>query len=96
MEFLQEEAELNESLYTETYKDAESQLLNAFSPVRMPEKVLIVDDWSETGAQMRGAISLAEKCGAKVIGVAAVNIDDKVLQDKTLSKYILHYIEHYR
>src|SRR5947199_3629996 len=44
MEFLQEEAELNESLYTETYKNAESQLLNAFSPFRMPEKVLIVDD----------------------------------------------------
>src|SRR5438874_473286 len=44
MEFLQEEAELNESLYTEIYKNAESQLLNAFSPFRMPEKVLIVDD----------------------------------------------------
>src|SRR5438067_10831119 len=44
MEFLQEEAELNESLYTETYKNAESQLLKAFSPFRMPEKVLIVDD----------------------------------------------------
>jgi DNA-binding NtrC family response regulator len=44
MEFLQDEAELNESLYTEIHKNAESQLLNAFSPFRMPEKVLIVDD----------------------------------------------------
>jgi adenine phosphoribosyltransferase len=59
------------------------------------DKVLVIDDWSETGAQLRGAIDLAEKCGAKVVGAAAVNIDDKVLQDARLSKYILHDIEHF-
>jgi adenine phosphoribosyltransferase len=60
------------------------------------DKVLVVDDWSETGGQLRGAIALAERCGAEVIGMAAINIDDAVLQDTRLSPYKLHYIEHYR
>lgn len=60
------------------------------------DSVLIVDDWSETGAQMRGAIALAEQSGATVIGAAAINIDDKVLHNKALSKYLLHYVELYR
>lgn len=60
------------------------------------DKVLIVDDWSETGAQLRGAIALAEQCGTTVIGAAAINMDDKVLQDKALARYLLHSVEMYR
>lgn len=60
------------------------------------DKVLVVDDWSETGGQFRGAIALAEQAGAEVIGAAAINIDDKVLHDPRLSKYILHYVEMYK
>lgn len=60
------------------------------------DRVLIVDDWSETGAQLRGAISLAEKADATVIGAAAINMDDNVLQNERLSKYMLHYVELYR
>ena len=78
------------------YSHTQKTLEIAVGVLSETDKILIVDDWSETGAQLRGAIALAEQCGAKVIGAAAVNIDDKILQDKTISKYILHYIEHYR
>lgn len=60
------------------------------------DRVLVIDDWSETGAQLKGAISLAGQSGAKVIGAAAINMDDKALNDPVLSKYILHYVELYR
>lgn len=60
------------------------------------DRVLIVDDWSETGSQLRGAIALAEQCGSAVIGAAAINMDDKVLQDKKLSQYMLHCVELWR
>jgi adenine phosphoribosyltransferase len=38
-------------------------------------RVLVVDDWVETGAQVRAAISLVEGRGGVVAGVAAINID---------------------
>lgn len=68
----------------------------AVGSVTAADRVLIVDDWSETGGQLRGAISLAEQAGATVIGAAAINMDDKVLNDPTLNKYLLHYVELYR
>ncbi|XP_036381738.1 adenine phosphoribosyltransferase [Megalops cyprinoides] len=39
-------------------------------------RVLIVDQWIETGGTMRAAISLVEKLGATVVGVAAVAIEN--------------------
>jgi adenine phosphoribosyltransferase len=38
-------------------------------------RVLLVDDWVETGAQVRAAISLIERRGGAVAGVASINID---------------------
>lgn len=57
------------------------------------DRVLVVDDWSETGTQLKGAISLAEMAGATVIGAAIIGMEDRVLHDKELSKYILHALE---
>ncbi|XP_038159326.1 adenine phosphoribosyltransferase [Cyprinodon tularosa] len=39
-------------------------------------KVLLVDQWIETGGTMRAAIQLVEKQGATVVGVAAVAIEN--------------------
>jgi adenine phosphoribosyltransferase len=36
------------------------------------ERVLLVDDWIETGSQAMGARKLIEECGATFLGVAAV------------------------
>lgn len=38
--------------------------------------VLLVDEWIETGAQMRAAVELIERQGGIVVGIAAINIDD--------------------
>lgn len=43
-------------------------------------RVLIVDEWIETGAQVSAAITLIEGHGAIVAGIAAINMDDN---DKT-------------
>ncbi|XP_075891896.1 adenine phosphoribosyltransferase [Nelusetta ayraudi] len=39
-------------------------------------KVLLVDQWIETGGTMKAAIQLLEKLGATVVGVAAVAIEN--------------------
>jgi adenine/guanine phosphoribosyltransferase-like PRPP-binding protein len=38
-------------------------------------RVLLVDDWVETGAQARAAISLIEQHGGIVAGVASIQMD---------------------
>jgi adenine phosphoribosyltransferase len=38
-------------------------------------RVLLADEWIETGAQMKAAISLIEGQGGIVIGIVAINID---------------------
>ena len=39
-------------------------------------RVLIVDEWIETGAQVSAAITLIEGQGAVVAGIATINMDD--------------------
>ncbi len=36
------------------------------------DRVLLVDDWLETGSQAAGARALVEQCGAAFLGVAAI------------------------
>jgi adenine phosphoribosyltransferase len=38
-------------------------------------QVLLVDDWIETGAQVGAAIRLIERRGARVVGIAAIHMD---------------------
>ena len=39
-------------------------------------RVLLVDEWIETGAQISAAVSLLESRGAHIAGIAAICIDD--------------------
>ena len=55
-------------------------------------RVLIVDDWIETGAQMRAAIELVEGQGGVVIGVCAFNIDRNDRTRGLLKSYSCHSI----
>jgi adenine phosphoribosyltransferase len=50
-------------------------------------RILLVDEWIETGAQIKAAIALIERQGGILAGIAAINID---INDKTrpiLEKY---------
>ncbi len=39
-------------------------------------RVLVVDEWIETGAQVQAAVALVEGAGSAVAGIAAINMDD--------------------
>ena len=51
------------------------------------KRVLLVDDWIETGSQVRAAINLIERQGGQVVGIAAIHIDHNNKTDLLLKKY---------
>lgn len=59
------------------------------------DRVLVVDDWSETGGQLRAAISLAERLGARVVGAACLHIGRSVCEDPRLAGHRLHSLIQY-
>jgi adenine phosphoribosyltransferase len=50
-------------------------------------RVLIVDEWIETGAQVRAAIALIEGQGGRVAGVATIHLDRGPLTEPLLARY---------
>ena len=50
-------------------------------------RVLIVDEWIETGTQVSAAISLIEGQGAIVSGIATINMDSNEKTNALRSKY---------
>jgi adenine phosphoribosyltransferase len=60
--------------------------------MRMPAfapgtKVLLADQWIETGGTMDGAIRLVERQGGKVVALAAVAIEEKEVTNAYRQKY---------
>lgn len=60
--------------------------------MRMPAfgtgtKVLLADQWVETGGTVDGAIRLVERQGGKVVGIAAVAIEENPTTDAYRAKY---------
>jgi adenine phosphoribosyltransferase len=53
------------------------------------DNLLIVDEWSSTGAQLRASISLLESMGANIVGAACFSMNAKVKEDPFFAKYIL-------
>jgi len=50
-------------------------------------RVLVVDEWIETGAQVSATITLIEGRGAIVAGIATINMDDNKKTRSIASKY---------
>ncbi len=55
--------------------------------LRAGARVLLVDEWVETGAQMWGASALIERQGGIVAGVATINLDDNERTAALRSRY---------
>lgn len=73
----------NQQKNLEVHKDAISK----------GNKILIIDDWVETGNTMKTAINLVEQCGGEVIGVGVL-VDDSSAEIKAfLKKYNYKYLE---
>jgi len=51
------------------------------------DKVLIADDWIETGSQVKAAIKLIEKRGGKVIGITTLAAKEKPSTTILFKKY---------
>lgn len=51
------------------------------------EKILLVDEWSETGAQLKSSISLIEKLGGIIGGICLVGIERNNNTFPLLEKY---------
>ena len=55
-------------------------------------KILLVDEWIETGAQIQAAAGLIEHQGGIVTGIAAINIDSNGKTLPILEKYSCHTV----
>ena len=55
--------------------------------IKKGERILIVDDWIETGAQIRAAIKLVENQGGKVIGVSTLFAEKNNQTKELFSRY---------
>lgn len=55
-------------------------------------RVLVVDEWIETGAQVAAAIKLIEARGGIVVGVAAVNIDRNPRTEALRAQYEVYSV----
>jgi adenine phosphoribosyltransferase len=58
--------------------------------IKPGEKVLVVDEWIETGAQVQAAVDLIEGAGGSVVGIAAINMDDNPIVMRLRQKYKCH------
>ncbi len=67
------------------YSDEVKRLELATDAIQPGERVLLVDDWSETGAQLRAAVKLIERLRGHVIGVALIGYDEEVKKLPELS-----------
>jgi adenine phosphoribosyltransferase len=54
------------------YRGGRQTLRLQRAAVGVGERVLLVDDWIETGSQAAGARTLVQECGARFLGVAAI------------------------
>ena len=77
------------------FSGKEKRLEIARDALTVSDRVLVIDDWSETGGQMRAAIELVERLGATVIGVACLHIAPRVYQDSSRAHYRLHWVIEY-
>ena len=60
--------------------------------IKKGDRVLIIDEWIETGGQMAGVIKLIEKLGGRVVGIGTINADENKGARKLFNKYNLKSI----
>ena len=55
-------------------------------------KVLLVDEWIETGSQVKVAIELIEKQKCEVVGILTINMDENEKTRNLKKKYFVHQV----
>jgi adenine phosphoribosyltransferase len=72
------------------YQGKEKILELRLKPFAVGARVLLADDWIETGAQARAAIALIERAGGVVAGIAAVGFRKNERTAGLWAKYRCH------
>jgi adenine phosphoribosyltransferase len=85
----------SESITCIDFSGTEKGLEIANDAVTVTDRVLVVDDWSETDGQLRAAITLVERLGATVVGAACLHIGPQARQDGQLAGYRLRHLIKY-
>lgn len=62
------------------------------SSISAGDRVLLVDDWIETGAQVKAAVKLIEKTGAKIAGITVLYCEKNRKTNILFSKYNINAI----
>ena len=60
--------------------------------IKKGDRVLIVDDWVETGAQAKASVSMIEQLGGIIVGFAVLVDDASEETYQFLSKYDYHFL----
>jgi len=59
------------------------------------QRVLLVDDWAETGGQAFAALQLLERAGAVIVGAAFISVDARVREDPRFRSLLIHAVLDY-
>lgn len=62
------------------------------SMIKKNERYLIIDDWVETGSQVKASIAMIEELGGKVMGISSIGSDRSERTEELFVKYNLHSI----
>jgi adenine phosphoribosyltransferase len=60
--------------------------------VQPGERILLVDEWIETGAQINSAIRLIQKQKGEIAGIVAINMDRNQSTDLIRNRYRVHTV----
>ena len=75
------------SVHFVDYSGQEKSLEMRVDAIKPGARVLLVDEWIETGAQVNAAIELIESQKGVVVGVATINIDENKETEKLKKTY---------
>ncbi|PLW80637.1 adenine phosphoribosyltransferase [Candidatus Woesearchaeota archaeon] len=62
------------------------------SSIKEGDKIIIVDEWIETGTQVKSAIKLIEKLKGEIVGITTLNADKNKNIEELNKKYLIFSI----
>ena len=74
------------------YSEKRKSLEMRADAIKPGARVLVVDEWIETGSQIKAAIELIEKRRGIVVGIATINMDDNELTRWLKQNYKCHAV----
>ena len=74
------------------YSNSEKSLEIFKKSVHKGERIILIDDWFDSGKTARSAIGLIEKLGGKIVGISIIFNQLKPEDQKFFKKYNLHSI----